>query len=243
VTVLQGAQRYLVERLSVARSRPDQIDVLAWRKQMLGGFGGALEALRAAEMVSADEVADWTNRMHMALGLAPLEPLPPGFQGGRAVYIGEGEPPPPPAAPPDSRFLELIPVRLADQPVPFGGRVQILGIERYDTKVAVTWRLAPLPDPELQFARELFDHERDSEGLPDTERQMLRRQMLHRLSRGGPELSLSDDLHTDYRHTGGGRSGSGMETMGRDHLMPAVPEHATMLTVHWGDLGFPVALT
>jgi hypothetical protein len=33
-----------------------------------------------------------------------------------------------------------------DQPLPFDGRLQILGIERYETKVVVAWRVAPLPD-------------------------------------------------------------------------------------------------
>ena len=98
--------------------------------------------------------------------MEPLAPPPPGHQHGRAIYIGEGERPPRQPAPPLSRFLELIPVKEADQPVPFGGRVQILGIERYDSKVAVAWRLAPLPDPELQFAQELSEHEHDTEGLP-----------------------------------------------------------------------------
>ena len=90
--------------------------------------------------MSSEEVSDWNTRMHVALGLEPIEPLappPPGHQHGRAIYIGEGERPPRQPAPPLSRFLELIPVKEADQPVPFGGRVQILGIERYDSKVAV----------------------------------------------------------------------------------------------------------
>ena len=59
---------------------------------MLAGFGGAIEALRAADAMDADEVHDWNNRMHVALGLEPLDPLPPGFKGARAVFIGEGEP-------------------------------------------------------------------------------------------------------------------------------------------------------
>jgi len=45
----QGAQRYLAERLMVARDRPSQIEIFQWRQQMLAGFGGAIEALRAAD--------------------------------------------------------------------------------------------------------------------------------------------------------------------------------------------------
>ena len=193
----QGAQRYLSERLSIARDRPDQIEVVEWRKQMLAGFGGALEALRAAGVIAPEEVSDWNNRMFVALGLAPIEPLPPGFRGGRSVYIGEGDRPPPPKAPPPSRFLELLPVIGADRPVPHGGGVQILGIERYDNKIAVTWRLAPLPDPEMQFAQQLLEHERDTEGLPDAERQMMRRRLIHQLNRAGRDLGFSDDVNTE----------------------------------------------
>ena len=238
----QGAQKYLAERLSIARSRPEQIEVLPWRQQMLAGFGGAMEALRAADMMSSEEFSDWNNRMHVALGLEPLEPLPPGFKGARAIFIGEGERPLHPALPPTGRFLGLIPVNDADQPIPFGGRVQILGVERYDSKVAVAWRLAPLPDPEIQFGQELLEHERDTQGLPDAERQMLRHQFLRRLNRGEQDLRLTDDMNTEYRNKGGGSSGGGNETIGRAQFMPAIPEPASMLTVHWGDLIFPVPL-
>jgi hypothetical protein len=243
--VNQGAQKYLAERLSVARTRPEGVEVIEWRRQMLAGFGGATEALVAAAAMSSAEVSDWNNRMHVALGLEPLAPLPaspPGFQRGRAIYIGEGEPPPRPPAPPLSRFLELIPVSNADQPIPFGGRVQIMGIERYDSKVAVAWRLAPTPDPEIQFASEISDHERDTQGLPDADRQMMRRQFLHRLNGPGREVGLSDDLGTKYHRTGGGAGGNGQEFTGRAEFVPAIPDAASTLAVHWGDLKFPVPL-
>ena len=140
----EGAQRYLAQRLSAARERPAGTDVLSWRQQVLGGFGGALEALRWAEVITARGAGRLANRVHVAVGLAPLDPLPPrstignsGSAGGRAIYIGEGEPPPRPVPPPIARFLGLIPVEEADRAIPFGGRVQIIGIERYDTKVVV----------------------------------------------------------------------------------------------------------
>jgi hypothetical protein len=243
--VNQGAQRYLADRISIARTRPEGVEVIEWRRQMLAGFGGAMEALVAAGAMSSDEVSDWSNRIHVALGLEPLEPLPPsrpGFQHGRAIYIGEGEPPPRPPAPPVSRFLELIPVSNSDQPVPFGGRVQILGIERYDSKVAVAWRLAPIPDLEIQFASELSDHERDTQGLPDAERQMMRRQFLQQLNGPGREVGLSDDAGTEYHRMGGGHAGDGREFTGRAQFAPAIPETASTLTVRWGDLRFPVPL-
>ena len=64
------------------------------------------------------------------------------------------------------------------------------GIGRYDSKVAVAWRVAPLPSPELQFAQELLDQERDCAGLPDLERQMMRIRLRHRLNRVGRDRAL-----------------------------------------------------
>jgi hypothetical protein len=209
---------------------------------MLGGFGGAIEALRAADAMDADEVHDWNNRMLVALGLEALDPLPPGFKGGRAVFIGEGAPPTPQPVPPVARFLELIPVADADRPVPYGGRVQILGVERYDSKVGVAWRLAPLPDPESQFAEELFGHKQDTQGLSVAERQLRRRQFVRRLKKVGQDLRLTDDINTEYRKTGDSKGGSSDETIGHAQFMPAIPEPASILTVHWGDLNFPVPL-
>jgi hypothetical protein len=210
---------------------------------MLAGFGGAIEALRAAVVMEADEVYDWNSRLHQALGLEPLEPAPPGSTGARAIFIGEGGPPAPPSVAPTARFLELLPVADADRPVPFGGRLQILRIERYDSAVAVAWRLAPPPDAELQYAEELRAHDRDTDGLPDQERTMMRQQLLHRLSRGPRHaMTLADDLGTEYRGTGGGASGSGNEQTGRSRFMPGIPPEASTLTVHWQDLAFLVAL-
>ncbi len=246
----EGAQRYLAQRLSIARERPDGTDLVTWREQMLGGFGGALEALTWAEVITAEEQADWTSRMLTALGLAPVDPLPPptlttmSVSGrSRAIYIGEGEPPTRPAPPPVAQFLGLIPVAQSDQALPFGGRAQILGIERYDIKVVVVWRIAPLPDPERQFASEIAAGELDTEGLPEPERQMMRMQHLSRLhARGVEKLALSDDVKTEYHKQGGGSGGGGAERVGRSEFMPAVPEEARRLVVHWEDIVFDVPL-
>jgi len=239
----QGAQRYLAERLMVARDRPSQIEIFQWRQQMLAGFGGAIEALRAADAMDPDEVHDWNNRMHVALGLEPLDPLPPGFKGARMVLVGEDDRPPPRPTVPVARFLELIPVADADREVPFGGRLQILGIERYDSMGAVAWRMAPLPDTEIQYADELRDHERDTEGLPESERRMLRQRLLHQLNRATRyKFVVSDNLGTEYHDTGGGWSGGGNEQTGRVRFMPGIPKGASILTVRWDELTFHVPI-
>ena len=239
-----GAQRYLAERLTSARVRPDGVGVPEWRQQALAGFGAAIEALQAAGAMDPDEAHDWNNRMLEALGLEPLDPLPPGTSGARTVFIGGGAPPPPvPPAVPVARFLELLPVRDADRPVPFGGRLQILGIERYDWQVAVAWRMAPLPDDERRYADELRVHERDTEGLPEHDRMMLRHRFLRGLGGApGSAFTLSDDVGTGYRSAGGGSGGGGNELTGRARFVPGIPPTASVLTVHWEELAFPVAL-
>ena len=238
-----GAQRYLAERLTTARIRPDGVGVTGWRQQTLTGFGAAIEALLAAGAMDAGEAHDWNNRMLQALGLEPLDRSRPARRA-RSVFIGEGEPPPPvPQTVPVARFLELVPVRDADRPVPFGGRLQILGIERYDWQVAVAWRLAPRPDDERRYAAELRVHERDTDGLPEHDRMMLRHRFLRGL--GGPpgrDLALADDVGTDYRSAGGGSSGGGDELTGRARFVPGVPPTATVLTVRWEELEFEVPI-
>ena len=67
----QGARKYLAERLWIARDRPDGVELVEWRRQMLAGFGGATEALVAAGAMSSEEVPDWNNRMQVAVGLEP----------------------------------------------------------------------------------------------------------------------------------------------------------------------------
>ena len=174
-------------------------------------LSGALEALYAADAMDSDEVYDWPNRMLVALGLKALEPPPPGFNGVRTVFIGQGKRPTPLATPPIARFLELIPAIGGDRPVPYGGRFQILGIERYDSKVVVTWRMAPLPNPESKnmpkssaltiMTPKVF--------LMMSERYCDEGSRCRSTEPAGHTLTISDDLGTEYLGRGGGWSGGG----------------------------------
>jgi hypothetical protein len=224
-----------------ARVGPPSSHAQDWTSQTLASFGGAIEALRAVAAISPEEAHDSMNLMLLALGLEPMEPVPTNSAVARAVSPREIAPPL--SRPPLARFLTLIPVAEADRPLPFGGRVQILGIERYDTKVTVAWRLAPLPNVEEQFAGHLELLERDIEGLPDDERQRLRLDFRQRLNRPGmDELALSDDLGTDYQQAGASSGGGNDERVGRTQFRPAIPDQASQLTVHWGELHFEVAI-
>jgi hypothetical protein len=81
----------------------------------------------------------------------------------------------------------------------------VLSVERYDTRVAVTWRLAPMPDPVEQHDLAMSAFERDTMGLPENERTVLRDQLVPRLvSPGAWDIALSDDVGTEYRSCGGG---------------------------------------
>jgi hypothetical protein len=115
-------------------------------------FSSALQAFKVVGAVDQDEVHDWTNRMLIALGEEPLDPLEPGQM--RMIRFGhEAQPVHVPRPIPE--FVRLIPATSDATATRFGGRFQVLGVEMYDTQFAVAWRLAPLPDEEAMFADEI----------------------------------------------------------------------------------------
>ena len=144
---------------------------------------------------------------------------------------------------PTSRFLGVLPVTNPDRALPYGGRVQILSIERYDARISLTWRLAPLPDPVEQHELAMADLDWKTRDRSDDERLALQRELAERLVSPGADVRLSDDVGTTYRFCGGGGSGGGQEWVGRSNFIPAIAESATVLTVHWNGLEFPVSLT
>jgi hypothetical protein len=143
-----------------------------------------------------------------------------------------------------ARFLRMIPVEDPDQPLPFGGRVQILGIELYDSCVGVAYRLAPLPNVESVMREVLADHDKGTEHLPDQERKRLRGKFELRMNRAAETgIVLTDDLGTAYHATSSHGGGGGNERVGRTQFVPPIPREVTQLVVHWGELEFPVDLT
>lgn len=145
---------------------------------------------------------------------------------------------------PEAHFIEVHKVEVPDQPLPFGGRVQILSVERYDTRVTVTWRLAPRPDPLEEHALAMAAFEQESAGLSEEERNLARVNLATDIvSNGQRVIALADDLGTRYQGRGGGGSGGAGEWIGRADFVPALPAGASALTVHWGALEFPVNLT
>jgi hypothetical protein len=206
-------------------------------------FNAAVTALKGVGAISDEEMAEWTNRMLVALGEEPLEPLPPGA-GVRLINFGgsaqgrERPPDPPPA----SRFLGLVSVDDPDRPLAYGGRIQILGVELYSDKVSVNWRLAPLPDPAALFAPELADQEPDLEGLSDDFKRILRDKLIQRLQMQRRSVTLVDDVGTEFQPTGGSSGGGGNERRGNSDFAPGVPAQAKQLRVLWDEMEFTVPL-
>jgi hypothetical protein len=124
----------------------------------------------------------------------------------------------------------------------YGGRIQILGVELYSDKVAVNWRLAPMPDNEAVFATELAEQEPDLEGLPDDYKKILRDKLIRRPQMQRRFISLVDDVGTEYRSTGAGSGGGGDEKRGHSDFAPGVPAETRRLTVQWDEMEFEVPL-
>jgi hypothetical protein len=143
-----------------------------------------------------------------------------------------------------ARFLRMIPVDSPDQPLPFGGRIQILGVEMYDTCVSVAYRLAPLPNVESVIREVLSDHDKSTEHLPAEERKRLRTEFEFKMNRASePGLTLTDDLGTPYRARSSHGGGGGNERVGRTQFFPAITPATTQLVANWGELEFPINLT
>jgi hypothetical protein len=87
-----------------------------------------------------------------------------------------------------------------EQPHRYGGRIRILGIERYGTKVVVKWRITLEPDPDQQLAAYLEGHGHDSEDRWDTEGISQHVQLIDALKLTvfrHSFLVLTDDVGTD----------------------------------------------
>jgi hypothetical protein len=234
------AQNHLIDRLEGARRMTELGGAFHTgdaRRSTFASYGGALEAFRAMGAISDDERQDWTNRMLVALGLEPLEPLPPAGPNmvvARSVFVGAPGEVPPVVEPPQPAGSLVRAIVVPGASWEFAdGRFQILSVEVYEHAVSVTWREHPLIKPELAHADELQIAVRDLEGLSDAEREMRRQGILRRLDHRSLIEGIEDDVGTTYRGTSGG-SGGGMDTRrGHQDFAPGPPPAATRLVVHW----------
>jgi hypothetical protein len=98
---------------------------------------------------------------------------------------------------------------------------QILGVERYDVKGAIFWRMVPILGPECT------DEAKRLAALGT-----------------GPDMrsiEISDDRGTTYQVTHGSSAGR-IEKVGRYEFIPAPPDDATILKVHWEEMVFEINL-
>ena len=174
---------------------------------------GVIEALVATEAISDTEASKW-NMVLMSSTSAPSSEFIP--LGDAMEVVGERNTPR--GFP---HFLELIPIEGVLTIVPGVCSVQILGIERYDSKAAILWRVVPLSAPAKP---ESFNHFAQFETGPNRR-----------------TTELTDDVGTRYIVVGG-HSGGRIERVGRFEFRPAPPDSATLLFVRWADAAFDIAL-
>jgi hypothetical protein len=132
----------------------------------------------------------------------------------------------------------------AEQPHRYGGQVQVEEIERYESKVVVNWLITLDRDPDVQLAQDLKAHGYDSAEPWSFERIEQHVQLIDvlKLTVSFSQISLSDDLGTEYVEGGGGRSVGGAVIAQSTTFEPSIPENATEVIVHWEDLDFRVPL-
>jgi len=141
-----------------------------------------------------------------------------------------------------ARFIRMLPgpddeFEIADS------HFRILGLELYDKRMRIHWRIAPPHNVDELYADDARAHARDTEGLPNAEREQLyRRWRGHQQGRIWHELTVTDDAGTPYQHIGGGSSGFDNEIVGVQAVAPAPPDAAIVVTVHLRGAGFGIRL-
>jgi hypothetical protein len=192
-------------------------DSARWKRMGLYGatmlIEGVLEALVATGAISSDDVASWKDRILAPSNISRTTFISDEGEAASAVVDSSARIIP--------RFLEMIPAREPAKDVPGVCSIQILGVERYDSKGAILWRVAPLEEPSAPA---------DPSGFG--------------AFRPGPEMAemeLTDDLGTLYNLMGGSSAGR-IERVGRFEFQPAPPEEAQHLRVRWEDVAFTIAL-
>jgi hypothetical protein len=140
--------------------------------------------------------------------------------------------------------LEVIGVARAVQIHVSGGWMRILTVERYEEWATVTWQFTfPAAttsllsaDDEAEAQEKARDTSIDNRGAQDE--RLERRRRLRFVTR----LALTDDLGTEYEPRGGGGSTSGAVADWRSTFLPPIPQTASLLSVHHGDMVMHVPL-
>ena len=132
----------------------------------------------------------------------------------------------------------------AEQPHRYGGRVQIEEIECYASKVVVNWLIILDRNSDVQLAQDLEAHGFDSTDPWSFERIEKHVQLFDvlKLTVSSNQISLTDDIGTEYVNESGARSESGAVFTCSSTFEPSIPEGASVVTVHWEDLDLRIPL-
>ena len=123
--------------------------------------------------------------------------------------------------------------------------MRIVAIERYESKVAVSWEfIFPADTASLLSAEDEAEIQEQLHSRPlDTPSERVRRQEeWRRLKFVLGLLSISDDRGTRYEQAGGGGGSSGALAKWTNTFIPQIPEEASILFIQHGDLAFRVPL-
>ena len=145
---------------------------------------------------------------------------------------------------PQETPLEVIPVSQVDQIHSSGGQMRVLAVDRYENKVAVNWEFTFHPDSALTLPAdneaEVQDKVRaksfESLAARDESGEEWRRRMFVL------GLTIADDLGTEYEQVGGGGSSSGVTAKWTSTFRPALPQAASLLSIHHGEMVVHVPL-
>jgi hypothetical protein len=132
----------------------------------------------------------------------------------------------------------------AEQSHRYDARVRLEEIECYESKVVVNWLVTLQQDPDVQLAQDLEAHGHDSVEPWNFERIAQHVQLIDvlKLTVSLSQISLTDDLGTEYVNGSGELSEGGAVLARSSTFEPSIPEDATVVTVHWEDLDFRVPL-
>ncbi len=153
--------RALVERAGTDRARRRSYS----QTLTVAVFRSALDALHYVGELTDDEHRDWSERVLVAVGIAPLESEPPGPVG--ATLVGSPEDLESGAitiAPIAPIFKRSIPVPDAEFDLDGGGKLRVMATNIYDTAVDIRWRVDPEPRPRIGHYR--FVELSDDVGTP-----------------------------------------------------------------------------
>ncbi|MHB1087862.1 MAG: hypothetical protein ACYC19_03745 [Acidimicrobiales bacterium] len=173
---------------------------------------GLLDGLTGVGAITRDEASVWRELLIAPFSVTHARYSP---TGGASIHPPSSVPRVPP------HFIELIPAVQPAKELPDVCSLQILGVERYDAKVAIAWRMVPILRP---------TNADEGQSIADLAT--------------GPDmrsLEISDDKGTTYQFVGSS-SGGRFDRVGRHEFIPAPPDGATILEVRWREMVFEISL-